>query len=168
MSIFVKNVDWSQTETEIILIVPINGKKSIENVIIAEKFLKINVHPYFYEVFFEHPISIGESTCKALQTCFKFRLKKTNNELWASLGKTAKPVQNSVDGTISLEKKKELFLEYEKSVNDARTIKKTELANLKRDEIDKEVERASRIRNKVDDFEEALKNVQIVSVNCQF
>lgn len=168
MAIFVNNVDWSQTQSEIILNVPISGKKSIENVIIAEQFLKINVHPYFYELFFEHPICVGESTCKALESRFKFRLKKANDEWWCSLGKTAKPAQNLTDDIIPIEKKREIFSEYEKSVQEAIANKQKELANLKRNEIDKEVERASRIREKVDETEAALKTFQFVWIKLPF
>lgn len=168
MSIFVNNVDWTQTQSEIILNIPICVKKSIENVVLAEQFLKINVHPYFYELFFEHPICVGESTCKALESRFKFRLKKANDEWWWSLGKTAKPAQNLTDDTISIQKKREIISEYEKSVQEAIANKQKEQANLKRNEIDKEVERASRIREKVDETEAALKCCQLVRIELPF
>lgn len=163
MSIFVKNVDWSQTESEVIINVPINRRKSIDDVVIAEKFLKVNVHPYFYELFFEHPISVDQSTCKILESHFRFRLKKANQEWWQSLGKTAKPARNSNDDIISIEQKKEIFSEYEKSVKEEIAKQRKERASLKHSEIDKQIERASRIREKIDETEISLKHCQIVS-----
>lgn len=163
MSIFVKNVDWTQTEHEIILNVPINRRKSIDGVVIAEKFLKVNVSPYFYELFFEQPIDVDQSTCKILESHFRFRLKKANNEWWCSLGKTSKPAQDSNDAAISMEEKKQIFSEYEKSVEDEKAKRKKERADLKRDEIDKQIERASRIRERIDETEADLKKCRIVS-----
>lgn len=162
MSIFVKNVDWSQTENDVILIVPIGGRKSIDDVIIAEKFLKINVRPYYYEVFFEHPIAVDESSCKIFESNLKFRLKKANDNIWwCSLGKTSKPAQNARDDAISMEAKKELFTEYEQSVNEKCANEKKERYALKRQEMDKEMERNARIRKKIEETEEMLKNQQI-------
>lgn len=167
MSIFVKNVTWSQTNSEVIVNVPIAGRKSIENVILAEKFLKINVQPYFYEVFFEQPICVEQSSCKILESNFKFRLKKAKaDECWNDLGKSGKLAGNAGDQAISMEMKREIFGEYEKNIKDEFANQQKERASLKRNEIDKEIERSSDIRRKIDETEAFLKNGQISSVSA--
>lgn len=164
MSIFVENVTWSQTETDIIVIIPICGRKSIDDVVIGERFLKINVRPYFYEVFFEHPISVEQSACKIFEANFKFRLKKANSEWWHDLGKVSKPAHNSNEKSISIEAKKEIYSNYEDCVTQQIANKKKEYASLKRNEMDKEMQRQSQIREKIDETETALKNQHISKV----
>lgn len=167
MSIFVKNVNWSQTETDISLIVPISGRKFIDDVIISERFLKINVRPYFYEVFFEHPICLEQSCCKIFESNFKFRLKKANNEWWHRLGKISKPAPDSNDERISLEAKNEIYSNYEDVVTQKLANKKKEYANLKRNEMDKEMQRQSQIREKIRETEAAMKNQHISKVKLK-
>lgn len=164
MSIFIKNVNWSQTETDIIVIVPICGRKSMDDVVIGERFLKINVRPYFYEVFFDHPICVKQSSCKIFESNFKFLLKKANNEWWHSLGKISKPAADSSDEPISIATKKEIYSNYEDSVVQQHVNRKKEHANIKRNEVDKEMQRQSQMRQKISETETALKNQQISKV----
>lgn len=164
MSIFVKNVTWSQTESNITVIVPICGRKSIDDVVIGEGFLKVNVRPYFYEVFFDHPICIEQSSCKLFESSFKFNLKKVSNERWHNLGKLCKSAADSNEGSISFEAKKEIYSKYEDCVAQEIANRKKENANSKRTEMDKEMQRQSQIRQKISDTETALKNQQISEV----
>lgn len=164
MSIFVKNVDWSQTESDIIVIVPICGRKSTDDVVIGERFLKINVRPYFYEVFFDHPICTEQSSCKIFENQFKFLLKKANNEWWNSLGKISKPACDSNDEPISVATKKEIYSNYENCVSQQCANRKKEREQMKRNEMDKEMQRQSRLREKISETETALKNQQISKV----
>lgn len=164
MSIFVKNVNWSQTETNIIVIVPIHGRKSIDDVVIDERFLKINVRPHFYEVFFEHPICVEQSSCKIFESNFKFQLKKANNEWWQSLGKISKPAPDTNDEPISMEAKKEIYSNYEDCVTQQCATRKKEYAKLKRNEMDKEMQRQSKIKEQINETETMLKNQHISKV----
>lgn len=164
MSIFVKNVNWSQTETDIIVIVPISGRKSIDDVVIGERFLKINIRPYFYELFFDHPICVEQSSCRIFESKFKFQLKKANNEWWQRLGKESWPASESNDEPISVEAKKEIYSNYEDFVTQKCANRKKEKANFKRNEMDKEMQRQSEIRKKINETEIALKNQQISKV----
>lgn len=164
MSIFIKNVNWSQTDSDIIVVVPICGRKSMDDVVIGERFLKINVRPYFYEVFFEHPICVEQSSCKIFESNFKFLLKKANDEWWQSLGKLSKPAPDSSDEPISIATKKEIYSKYEDSLTQQNANRKKEYANMKRNEMDKEMQRQSQIREKISETEAALKNQQISEV----
>lgn len=166
MSIFVKNVDWSQTQEQVILNIPIAGRKSMDDVILADTFLKINIHPYFYELFFERPICVELSSCKMLESNLKFYLKKETDEWWSSLGKTAKSATklNDGDDTIPSERKREIYGEYERRVQENHSLEQKERKNLKRNEIEKEIERESRIRKQIDETESALGTLQISKV----
>lgn len=166
MSIFVKNVDWSQTQSEVFVNIPIKIKnKSVENVVLDNKFLKINVYPYFYELFFEQPICVEQSSCKILETNIKFYLKKETDEWWSSLGKTAKSSTNLNDNDkIPNERKKEILGECEKRVQENQKLKQKERSNLKRNEIEKEIERESQIRKQINETESSLSILQLTKV----
>lgn len=160
MTIFVKNVNWSQTQAEIFLNIPITGKKkSLNDVVLDDKFLKISVRPYFYEVFFEHPIQVDQSSCTILESNIKFRLKKVSAEWWSSLGKTT-----SDNGTMPIERKREILGEYEKRMQEHHTLKHKERSNLKRNVIEQEIERESQIRQRIDETESAFRNLQLLKV----
>lgn len=165
MSIFVKNVQWSQNESEICINLTLKSTKSIDDIVIAEKFLKVNARPYFYELFFEEPICAEQSTCKILESNIKFRLKKCNSNQWNNLGYTAKSGGNEGNEIASSGLKKQIFDEYEKSMKDSFESKQKERMNLKRIEIDKEIERGSQIRKKIQETEAKLKDCQLQKVS---
>lgn len=167
MSIFVKNVSWSQTDADLILTVPICGPKSIDDFVIGEQFLKINVRPYFYEVFFEHSVCPEQSSCKIFESHFKFQLKKAKNGRWHSLGKVSRPAPDSNDIPISIQAKKEIHSNHEECMARQFGNKKRERANLKRNEMDKEVQRLGQIRARISDTETALKNEFTSKVRIQ-
>lgn len=154
MAITVKNINWSQTKSEVFVNVQIKATKYSDDVVIAEKFLKINSRPYFYELFFERPICAEESSCKILESNIKFYLKKATNELWTSL-----------EAVLLSKQKKEIFYEYEnkKKINFDNCRK--ERLSLKRNEIDKEIERENLIRKKIYETETDLKFRQLVKVS---
>lgn len=166
MSIFIKNVTWSQTETHITVIVPIPGRKCMDDIVLGEGFLKINVRPYFYEVFFDHPICVEQSSCKMFESNFKFRLKKVNNDRWPSLGKLSRPAPDSNDESISIEAKTEIYSQHADCVTRQIANKKKEKANFQRAEMDKEMQRQSYLRQKICDTEAALKTELISKVIC--
>lgn len=155
MSIILQRLNWSQTQSEIILNIPINRKISFDNVILAEQFLKINARPFFFELFFQHPICVEDSSCKILETNIKFQLKKATDEWWSDL-KTE---------SISNEQKKEIFSDYESKTKADYAHQQKQRSKLKRNEIDKEIERSSRIRKKIDETEIDLKNYHISDVS---
>lgn len=163
MSIFLKNVIWSQTEYELFVNVSIIGKKSIDDIIIADTFLKINSKPFFYELFFEHSINAEKSSCKLLESNIKFNLKKEKCDWWSNIGKTAKSNANSND-TITNETKREILCEYEMSVQAKYAFEKKCQSSLKRCEIDKEIERENQIRQRIFETESFLENLQISKV----
>lgn len=165
MSIFVKNVQWSQTESEICINLTLKSTKSIDDIVIAEKFFKVNARPYFYELFFEQPICAEQSTCKILESNIKFRLKKCNSDQWNDLGYTAKSGGHEGNKIASNELKKQIFDEYEKSMKDVFESKQKKQMDLKRIEIDKEIKRGTQIRNKIQETEAKLKDCQLEKVS---
>lgn len=165
MSIFVENVSWSQTQGELFVNIPISGRKSADDIIITDKFLKINIYPYFFELFFEQLICVEQSSCKILESNIKFHLKKASDEWWSTLGKTAKSTGNLRENTISREKAREIYDEYEKNIQRKYAVNGKERSNLKRNGIDKEIERENQIRKKIDETESILKSRQITKVS---
>ncbi|XP_031632395.1 uncharacterized protein LOC116346464, partial [Contarinia nasturtii] len=160
----IKNVIWSQTQSKVFLNISIGGKKSTDDIVIAKKFLKINIHPHFYEIFFEHPICVEQSCCKLLESSIKFDLKKEKDEWWSNLGKTKKLSDNLGDGAIiSNDTVKEIFDEYEKNIQEEQTLERKEQTTWKRNEIDKEIERQNQIRNKIEKIKSTLECHQITS-----
>lgn len=155
MSIILQNLDWSQTQTEVFLNIPINGKKSLDSVVIAEKFLKINARPYFFELFFERSICVEDSSCKILESNIKFHLKKATDGWWSNL-------KNEI---LSNEQKKEIFSDYENKMKADYANQQKQRSKLNRNEIDKEIERESQIRQKINETETDLKNCQISEVS---
>lgn len=162
MPLFIKNFEWTQNQTTVILKVPLKAHKNEEGIILWKKFLKINVRPYFFEVFFEHPIDIEQSTCKIVDSGVVCTLKKIFNENWSRLGKFSK-AENDVEA-ISTDEKGEIWREYEVSVAQDIRDHKMMLDAMKRTEIDKEMERQQSIRQKIDQIQKNLKDQHIVSI----
>lgn len=161
MSIFIENVSWSQTGSEIIIKLPIQGKKVTDNVIITENFMKINIQPYYYELFFEGSICPEKSACKILENCIKCVLKKSNDEWWKSLGKPSK-LNGKLNEKCSLnEIRKERRAEYEQKVKEQCIQKKTERRQLEREILDRRLDRDSEIRAKIENTQKLLKEQQL-------
>lgn len=166
MSIFIENIKWSQTDNEIILLIPIHGKKVTDNVIITEKFMKVNCSPYYYELFFEKLICAEESSCKILESCIKCILKKSiKNEWWTELGKPAKMNGKINEKCILNELRKKTRAEYEEKMQANVIEKRNEQAQLKRDIMDKSIDRQQLIRKKIADVEQDLKEVHLKNHN---
>lgn len=162
MSIIIKEVEWDQTDEEITIRVSIKGKKSMDDIVLAEKFLKVNISPFYYELFFEHPICLETSTCKLLESCVKFTLKKKNNDWWSSVGNFSK--ENDKERKLPIEFKKEIVSEYEKCLKKEYLDKKSERSNIKRSEIDKEMKRQREIQEKIESVEKLILNEETAVV----
>lgn len=165
MSIILKNVEWHQTKDEITVKIPIKGKKSLDDIILSEKFVKINISPYYYEVFFEQSICVEKSVCKLLESCIKLVLKKANCVWWPSLGKSSTNKEKSSENMISIESKKEFIDEYEKSYQKDLEDRKRERSNLKRGEIEKETTRQQELNDKIEKVEKQMKEKEIALVS---
>lgn len=164
MPILIKNVDWTQTESDITLKIPLKGHtKSADDVIIWQKFLKVNIQPYFFEVFFQNPINYEKSTCKLLDTGIVCTLKKTSNEWWPRLGRYSKAEND--DDRISPAEKEQILREYEANIAQVYKERDIERDAVKRAGIDKEMQRRYEIQRKIDEIQENLKSQHIVSAS---
>lgn len=161
MSIFIENVSWSQTDSEIIIKLPIQGKKIADNVIITEKFMKINIQPYYYELFFEGSICPNESSCKILESCIKCILKKSNVDWWETLGIPSKVNGKLNEKCILNEIRKVRRAEYEQKVKEQYIQKKTERQQLEREVLNRRLDRDSQIRTKIENTQKLLKEQQL-------
>lgn len=163
MPIFIKNVEWTQDSANVVIKIPLKGQKTQDDVILWRKFLKINVQPYFYEVFFESPIDIEQSSFKILDTGIVCTLRKLNDDWWPRLGRFSK-ADNS-DDAIPTDEKAEIWREYEEDV--ARLYKDRCAARdtRRRAEIDKEMERQYETRRKIEEIQQNLKDQLIGKVS---
>lgn len=88
MPIVVKERIWSQTPTEVHVTLALNDvhPNQITDVFIAEKFIKVNYKPYYFEAFLSNSIDAAASKCKIFEKNIKFLLKKQcNNVEWSRL-----------------------------------------------------------------------------------
>ncbi|XP_037030503.1 dynein assembly factor 4, axonemal-like [Bradysia coprophila] len=145
MPILIKDYNWSQTDNQIVVKVPLKGvhKHPAVDIFTYETFIKINCSPFYFEVLLLHPIDETNSRCKILENEAKFILFKKTAEHWDSL-------ELNCSKESRLDEKKEAIkcaqLTAEKKAED-RWNKKCEL---KRSEIHKEVDREAKIREEID------------------
>lgn len=161
MPLFIKNIEWTQDNSNVIVTIPLKGQKSRDDVILWRKLLKINVHPHFYEVYFDDPIDTESSSCKILDTGIVCTLRKVADKLWPRLGRHSRA--ESDGDTIPAEEKADIWREYEQDT--AKLYKDRSVARdtMRRAEIDKEMERQYEIRRKIEEIQQNLKN-QVIGV----
>lgn len=166
MPLLIKNYEWTQNNSDVVLKIPLKRSKSADDVLIWQKFLKINVQPYFFEVFFDHPIDIENSACKILDSGIVCTLRKSSNEWWSRLGRYSKAEND--DDIISSSEKEEIQREYEASIAQEYKERSTARDSLKRIGIDKEMQRRYEIQRKIEEIQQNLKEQHIVSVRVSY
>lgn len=165
MPIVLKNVEWSQNDEWIFLKLLLPGEvREAPDFAIDDTFIKVNLKPYYYEQFLMHAIDPAASTCKLLERCIKFALKKVEQIWWKQL--------SSVECTISdntninkMELKMEMVRRHENKVATEIEQGRKLRAELKRAEIDKEIEREQTIRERIESVEKSINVVEIESVS---
>src|SRR6202012_1840929 len=87
MPILIKDYNWSQTDNQVVVKVPLKGIHHHPSVDIFtyETFIKINCSPFYFEIFLLHPIDEKNSRCKILENEAKFVLTKKTSEIWDGL-----------------------------------------------------------------------------------
>lgn len=152
MPILIKDYNWSQTDNQIVVKVPLKGvhKNPAVDIFTYETFIKVNCPPFYFEVLLLHPIDETNSRCKILENEAKFVLFKKTEQQWDSLELNCSKEKR-------LDEKREAIqcaqLTAEKQVED-RWNKKCEL---KRSEIHKEVDREGKIREEI----ESLRKLEV-------
>lgn len=85
--LIVKDFEWSQTEDEIVIRIPMKNKSLKTDILTSEKFVKLYAAPYYFELFPLHAIVEEESRCQLSSNETKLSLKKANSIEWSSLEK---------------------------------------------------------------------------------
>lgn len=153
MPILIKDYNWSQTDNQIVVKVPVKGIHSHPSVDIFtyETFIKINCLPFYFEVFLLHPIDEKNSRCKVLENEAKFVLLKKTVQTWDSL-------ELNCSKESKLNEKRELLKCAQLLAAKEAEEKWHKKCELKRNEIHKEVDREAKVREEI----ESLRKNEVV------
>lgn len=162
MPILIETVIWSQTNDQILIKIPLNGQQ-IKNIdiFLTEKYIKVNFSPYFYEAFLENAIHTKESTCKVMENCIKFTLKKVTQTWWNNLN-SPKVTRNKLD---ILKLKEQIMSESAKNLEFESDHKKKNQADLKRNILEEEIRREQENRHKIEVFEKHINTIEMEMVS---
>lgn len=164
MPIQIRDFVWSQTEKEVQVTLPLNkvNPKYINDILITDKFVKVNYRPYYFEVFLEHSIDKEASKCKILENNIKFILKKTTeNENWNNL-ESAEANQKS--GSEKTDLKVSILNDYSNEMATDYENRAKMKAESKRKLIDMEIKESERVRGEIDAFYERVKQQEVKEV----
>lgn len=159
MPILVKNVEWHQTDDEVVIKIPkANAIARNADVVITETFVKVNFQPYLYETVLAHAICPEASVCKILENCIKFVLKKKEPKQWIDLESTIQSTK-SADGV----KLKSEMVEENRKALEAEALQRKQI---KRDEqranVEREMKREQKIRDDAQRVYERVKEMETV------
>jgi len=86
MPIVVKDFTWSETETEVAVVVPLKGVRPAKaDVYSTATYIKVNYPPYLFEADLLHPVDDVESKAEIGDGKVKFVLKKAEAVIWGEL-----------------------------------------------------------------------------------
>lgn len=145
MPILINDYNWSQTDNQIVVKVPLKGIHSHPSVDIFtyETFIKINCSPFYFEVFLLHPIDETNSRCKILENEAKFVLLKKTTQTWTSL-------ELNCSKESKFNEKKEVVKSAQLAAEKEAKQKWTDKCESKRNEIHKEVDREAKVRDEIE------------------
>ncbi|KAL0119593.1 hypothetical protein PUN28_007794 [Cardiocondyla obscurior] len=86
MAIVIKNYQWRQTDTKIIIYVPIKGRPRNVDLFVMDNYVKISFPPFILELFLWENVLEEESKCTLTDTEAVFSLQKAGKAInWPSL-----------------------------------------------------------------------------------
>lgn len=160
MPIVVKNPNWSQTYNEVRIILPLNNVLSnrITDILITDKFVKVNYCPYYFEAFLPHKIDANESKCKIYENNIKFTLQKgEKNVTWNDYHCADTREKHGRD---KLDLKKELLHENDANVAAEIENQRKQKADFKRSLVDMQLTRDQEKRKQMDIIDETIKQIE--------
>lgn len=160
MPILIKDYNWSQTDTRIVVKVPLKGIHSNPSVDIFtyETFIKLNCVPFYFEVLLLHPIDEKNSRCKILENEAKFVLLKKTAQTWDSLELNC-PKEKKLNEKMEMIQCATLLAEKEA---EQRWKDKCEL---KRNQIHKEVDREAKVREEIESLRKTEIDKKLEDIN---
>lgn len=88
MPIVIKDYKWKQSDSDIIITVPIplkNVHESKVDVFISSRFVKVSYEQYYFEAVLERPINKQTSRCTLTNADIVFELEKAEIGEWKCL-----------------------------------------------------------------------------------
>lgn len=86
MPIIIKDFSWNQTESTVIIKIPIKSvTQSQTDVFTSRKYMKLSYKHYFFEIFLKYSIVPEESRCVFMNDSVELELKKETMKLWDDL-----------------------------------------------------------------------------------
>lgn len=160
MPILINDYNWSQTDNQIVVKVPLKGIHSHPSVDIFtyETFIKINCSPFYFEVLLLHPIDETNSRCKILENEAKFILLKKTVQTWSSL-------ESDCSKENKLNEKKEVIKCAQLVAEKEAEQKRNKKCELKRNEIHKEVDREAKVRDEIERIRKNEVEEKLVDIN---
>jgi dyslexia susceptibility 1 candidate gene 1 protein len=166
--LIIKDFEWSQSEDEISIQLPLKNATSHVDILTHENFIKIHAAPYYFEAFLLHSINEDESRCQLTKGEARFILKKSVPIEWEKLERdfTDKAEKAQVKNEI-LEKVQEKTKEkLKQKLEEKEKIKRFEIENLiaKDAEVRESIEKMQKLAvvqemSKVQSIKEAPKKV---------
>lgn len=153
MPILIKDYNWSQTDNQVVVKVPMKGIHNNPSVDIftCETFIKINCAPFYFEALLLHPIDEKNSRCKILENEAKFILLKKISQTWDAL-------ESGCSKENKLIEKKEAVKCAQLTAEKETEQRWKQKCELKRSEMHKEVDREAKLRDEI----ESLKKNEVV------
>lgn len=159
MPIITKDFVWSQTDSEILLRLPLKGvNKSNVNVFASKDYIKINYKPFFFEAFLLHPIKNEESKCKIMKNEITFNIIKSDNIQWETLTRI-------VNKEEKLQLKNEIIKDYQEEEELRRKDRAKYREEKKRGAIDREIRRTTAVRASIEQLEKNVFRKEMSAVN---
>lgn len=157
MPIVVKNVEWYQTDDQIIIKIPkTNASARNADILITETYVKVNFKPYLYETILAHEICPDASVCKILENCIKFVLRKKTAIRWTDLNWSSQSIRSGE----GVKLKTEIIDGYQQSLAAKTKDKQRAKENDKKANIEKEMEREHKIRDKVNRIYDQVQEIE--------
>lgn len=158
MPIILKNYSWQQNEDEIIVRIKFPQRITSKLDIFTHKaFIKINCNPYYFEKFLRHPISESESRCKILEQEVIFNLKKLENIEWDAL-------ELEICKSDHVKIKENVIKETQEILEQKKNEKLQQKDDLKKEQMHREIERDTKIRERIDNHNSNITNNEIDSI----
>lgn len=150
--IIVKDFQWSQTEDEIFIQVPLKSAASTADILTHENFIKIHANPFYFEAFLLHEIVEDESRCQVTNDEVRFYLKKSSRVEWECLQR------DFSDKTEKAKVKREILEKVQENSQEKLKNKLAQKDKTKRSEVENSIAKDAEVR-------EAIEKLQKLAVH---
>lgn len=147
--IIIKDFEWTQSEEEVFLTVPIKG--SAIDILTHENFIKVHAYPFYFEAFLLDSIVEEESHCQRTDNGVRFHLKKARPIKWETL---EREFVNKVE---KAKVKNEIIEKVQEKAERNSKLKLEQKEKIKRAEVENSIAKDAQVRESI----EALRKLAI-------